>query len=161
MPIPTNPESRAVNMVEDALLATVRILPVPASFPQTVSLAYVVEVPKETSSELLTKTTVAPASFQPKVPKQVVFKAKHPAVILAPLAMVDVEREETSSAPPVKVNPLELDSPAVDTAPVKVVVPAPVTARLVVVELVVVELVATSPNVVSMPETLALPLEVR
>ena len=161
MPIPTNPESRAVRIVEDDLLAMVRILPVPASFPQTVNLAYVVEVPRATLSELLTNTTTDPASFQPKVPKQVVFKAKHPAVILAPLAIVEVESEETSNAPPVKVSPLELERPAVDTAPVKVVVPLPVTAKLVVVALVVVELVATSPNVVNIPETLALPEEVR
>ena len=39
MPIPTNPESRAVSTVEDDLLAIVKILPVPASFPQTVNLA--------------------------------------------------------------------------------------------------------------------------
>ena len=164
MPIPTNPESRAVNMVEDDLLAMVRILPVPASLPQTVNLAYVVEVPKATSSVEVVKLTVVPESVQPEVLEeemQTPDMAKQPAVIFKPLANVEVELEVDKSDPPVMVNPLELDSPAVDTAPVKVVVPVPVTAKLVVVALVVVELVATNPNVVNIPETLALPEEVR
>ena len=123
MPIPTNPESRAVNMVEDALLATVRILPVPASFPQTVNLAYVVEVPRETSSEFVVKLTVVPESVQPEVPDpptQVPLIAKQPPVIFNPLAKVPVAAELENIAPPVIVNPLEVDSPPALIPPVKV-----------------------------------------
>ena len=78
-----------------------------------------------------------------------------------PALKVDVAADVFNIEATVKVNPLDDERPAVDTAPVKVVVPVPVTAKLVDVALVVVELVATSPNVVSMPETLALPEEVR
>ncbi len=161
MPIPTNPESRAVSTVEDDLLAIVKILPVPASLPQTVNLAYVVEVPRETSSALLVKAKDAPKSVQAKTPKHIPPTAKHPVEEFIPLAKVELAADVLNIEAPVMVNPLDEESPAVDTAPVKVVVPAPVTAKLVVVALVVVELVATNPNVVSMPETLALPDEVR
>ena len=47
--------------------------------------------------------------------------------------------------PPVMVKPLDVERPAVDMAPVNVEVPAPVTAKLVVVALVVVELVNVNP----------------
>ena len=44
------------------------------------------------------------------------------------------------------VKPLDVERPAVDMAPVNVEVPAPVTAKLVVVALVVVERVTVNPE---------------
>ena len=121
-------------------------------------------MPRATSSELVVKLTVVPESVQPEVladEMQTPEMAKHPAVIFKPLEKVEVEFVVESNDPPVIVNPFELDNPAVDIAPVKVDVPFPDTARLVVVALVVVELVATNPSVVRIPETLALPVELR
>ena len=122
MPIPTNPESRAVNMVEDDLLAIVKILPVPASLPQTVNLAYVVEVPRATLSALLVKAKDAPRSVQPAfaVPKQVPSTSKHPSLILNPLANVPVANEVESNDPPVMVNPLDDESPPLPNPPTNV-----------------------------------------
>ena len=118
-------------------------------------------MPRAASSVLLVKAIIVPRSVQANKPKHIPSTAKHPAVEFIPFEKVELAAAVFNIEEPVIVNPLELDNPAVDIAPVKVDVPFPVTARLVVVALVVVELVATNPSVVRIPDTLALPVELR
>lgn len=125
VPTPTLPESKTVNKVVEDLLATMKVRPPPASFPQTVNLAYVVEVPKATSSELVVKLTVVPESVQPEVPlpdpvTQVPAMEKHPEVKSMPLASEDDAPEVEKIDPPVMVKPLEVLIPPDDNPPWKV-----------------------------------------
>ncbi len=80
-----------------------------------------VEVPRETSSELVVKLTVVPESVQPEVPPPPVMHtpetAKQPSVKLKPLAKVLVATDVERIDPPVIVNPLDVDNPPVLICP--------------------------------------------
>ncbi len=87
-------------------------------------------MPNATSSVLVVRFTVPPPSVQPEVLEdetQTPEMEKQPAVIFKPLARVEVEFEVPRIDPPVIVNPLDDDNPAVPMPPVKVLVPVVVT----------------------------------